>query len=516
VSLLAIDIGTTRSKVGLYDHDLRPVTVRSASTPGIAGEGSFDAGAILNVLEALVRDVVAAGGTGGRPRDEVVTAVGITSFLSHVMFDAAGEVVGSPLSWSFQPSEDALEACRRACAEEGYTPERPITGELLAPRLVHLARTDPDRARRIARVMCLKDVVRRMISAGGDGEDRWYTDFSLRDYSLIRDGRDNVIEPVATLLAREGYRNPESLLPPALPAHAPAGRLAEEYARRFGLEPGVPLAAGATDGTTAMYGGGLLGRDDCVVAVFGTTDVVMRAIPRTRQIGGDYTRLGLSRNAAMHPDCDVIGGSTASSGGVAAWMNGVVQGGDGWSSIPAGAEGVRVAPGFAGERAPWNRQGRNGVIAGLTPGHTGGHIQRALLEAQTFRVRLLLEGLLDMTSRDSQVLILGGGGNRTAELDRLRREILPWEIAWRDDGELSLAGAAMFARAATERDETTRNSALLDLSRRVASRTAAVEGAADDDVVVSEGAAAPAAPSAYLELYAQWVAWITKIYGGLR
>ncbi|MEX2443784.1 MAG: FGGY-family carbohydrate kinase [Alkalispirochaeta sp.] len=504
MSVLAVDIGTTRTKAALYDNDLRCRRTESVSTAGISATGTFDVGAVIaSLLDVIPRVVSEANGSKAATG---ISAVGITSFLSHIMYDAAGDVLGPGLSWSFQPDRDALDACRNVCRTAGYQPERPISSELLAPRLVHLARQQPDLVGRIERVVCLKDAIRTALC---EDSDAWFVDWSVRDYSLLRDRTDAPITPILDLLRAEGYGKPESLLPPALPAHAPAGALSAEWAHRLGLDAGIPLAAGATDGTTAMYGGGILA-ENRIVAVFGTTDVVMRAAPAHQSAAAGPIAAGLSRNAAMRSDFEVVGGSTAASGSVGPWMDNLFGHGDDWESIPPGAQGIRVAPGFAGERAPWNRPDTRGMIEGLSLRHTGAHIRRAVLEAQVFRIRLLVERILENTGGAGDPVLLGGGGNRTPALDALRGNVLPWPLRWRRDRELSLCGAAMFACAAPERDGAQRDRILVKLCNRAAADVQIGEGDQSD---VNDDSPDK---TVYSELYSEWVEWITRVFGGQR
>lgn len=498
--MLAIDIGTTRTKTALYDDKLRRGPTADVPTAGMDAEGTFDVAAIVDsVVQLIVRE------TASRHLENT-HAIGITSFLSHIMYDARGEVLGRGMSWAFQPAHEAIAACVAACSAAGYRPERPVGAELLAPRLVHLARYQPDRARRVARVISIKDVVRAAL-AGETPHDRidlssLVIDESFRDYSLMRDRNDRPIEPILELLRREGYEDPGSLLPRALPPHHPAGYLARTPAARFHLPEGIPVATGASDGTAAMYGGGVL-VERRVVVVFGTTDVAMRVVPGGQ--GSDSGNEILSRNAAARPGYELIGGSTSASGSALRWMQNMLVGASRWDRVPRGAAGIRVAPGFAGERAPWNLPGRCGAIAGLTLNHSGAHIARALAEAQTYRVRLLLERIT--RGETNSLVVIGGGGNRTAELDALRGEVLPWSLVWRRDAELSLCGAAIFASAAAVGDERARDAALQELSRRAAGD---IEVRSDPPAPRKESAETAAA---YETFYREWLEWITNIYG---
>lgn len=515
-AVLALDIGTSRTKVALYRESGQgpasgpePVgAVFSAPTAGIDGRGTIDVAILVDALLELTRRALAEIRTS-RPEVEV-TAVGVTSFLSHVLLDEHGAVLGPGLSWSYRPSPEALQACAEACRDAGYQLERPLGSELLAPRLVHLARYQRDRARRVRRVVSLKDLVRARLAGGGvrTAGVETHVDWSFRDYSLLRDRMDRPVPPVLSLLVAEGYADPEALLPAAGPAHLAVNTVSPSAAKELGLPAEIPIALGSTDGTAAMYGGGVLA-EGSIVAVLGTTDVVMRAIPAVPAASATPVTPGaaegLSRNACIVPGYELIGGSTSASGATLQWMQDLLKDPEGWEHVPPGAQGLTVAPGFAGERAPWNHTTATGAIQGLTLAHRGAHVARALREAQIFRLRRLLE----VTAQGMEpATVLAGGGNRTLALDALRTAMLPWPLQWRRDPELSLCGAAIFALASRGGDETARNEAVHRLCA----------GAAGDTEVPQETAPRNDGgyDTVYEDLYHRWCRWISRLYGAER
>lgn len=508
-TVLAIDIGTTRTKVARYRRVLdKPEMIgspASAPTAGIDPEGTVDVTVLIEAVLELVRvALVESADTNAEIR-----TVGITSFLSHVLLDYRGAVIGPVLSWSFRPVPEAIAACTRACEDARYRPERSIGTELLAPRLVHLSRCNSDVARATARVITLKDLVRATLA--GDLDTRTIkVDWSVRDYSLMRDRRDRPIDPILSLLRAEGFLHPEEILPPSAPAHHVAAVLAEAPARRLGLSPGTPLVLGSTDGTAAMYGGGVAAEEK-TVGVFGTTDVVMRARPvQTEADPSDHPPAGLSRNACVLPGYDLAGGSTSASGTALRWMQDLLARPQGWESVPPGAEGVMIAPGFTGERAPWNAPAATGAIRGLTLEHGGAHLARALREAQLFRVRMLVECV---SSGSAPIAILAGGGNRSEALDRLRSTILPWPIQWRQDPELSLCGTAIFALAALAEGATERDTVLRKLcigASRDVERVGEAEGILRRTMPET---AVRRERDIYEHLYGEWRRWIADQYG---
>lgn len=376
ITVLAIDIGTTRTKTRLYrwrEHEAPgPITpVVSSPTAGLFPDGTFDVQRITTEVLRCVREAVQSFSVDCRR----VSAVCVTSFLSHVFLDSRGDVLGPGLGWGWKPDPSCIDACTSQTswttpatlttpagpappapdAREFHLPDRPVSPELLAPRLVHLARHQSDRARQIAAVISLKDWVRGRLTGSTAREDL-LVDLSVRDYSLMRDRHDSPIDHVVATLHREGITQVATVLPPAVPAHRPCGTLTQTMAGELALPSGIPVATGATDGTTAMYGGGVLAPDTATL-VTGTTDVIMRAFfqdhREDRNEGYSWnSRAGLSYNAAVVPGGYLAGGSTGASGRALLWVDTVLQGTGGWSSIPPGSEGILVAPGFDGERAP--------------------------------------------------------------------------------------------------------------------------------------------------------------------
>ena len=144
-------------------------------------------------------------------------------------------------------------------------------------------------------------------------------------------------------------------------------------------------------------------------------------------------------------------------------------------------------PGLGGERAPFIAPHAGGGFVGLRSSHTGAHLVRALLEAQSYRVRMLVAPLVDGECR-----LVFGGGNTGGALDALRAAVLPLPLARRRELELSLCGAAMFALALHEgeADRARADERLDEFGRAAAADSEPVEPLAGRD--------------AYDRLFARW------------
>ncbi len=502
--VLAVDIGTSYTKIARYRADpgggppCAVEAIRRVPTAGVEPDGTFDVAQFIATLGDHLRGALKPLQSGAAGTGEVV-ALGITSFLSHVFLDAELLVAGPGLSWSYHPGDETLAdvaAALSATSDYAAMNERPVSGELLAPRLLEIARQDPERAGRIHRVVALKDLLRMHLTGAPPA-----TDISVRDYSLLRFRTDAPVQPVLKLLQDAGYSAPAEILPPTLLPATVGGYITAEMAATYNLPPGLPVITGSTDGTAGMYGGGLLD-SRTIVMLCGTTDVVMTWKPQAPDSRG----IQVSRNAAASGQGEVWGASTGDSGGVRSWMEHLFSrhehGTHRWQDILPGSAGVRVAPGFHGERAPWNNLSLTGGIAGLKLQHHRGHILRALFESQAYRLRMIIETLKPVIptpgpAPTEHTMIITGGGNSSVDLTNLRAAILPYPLYQRTDPELSLCGAAMYAIAGIAADPVQR---LKELSRSATAAVTPVAVAPDQQ---------------YDTLYTQWRHWVTAYYGGL-
>ncbi len=484
MTVLSIDIGTSRTKAALYSEALDRAHLRSCPTRAVLADGTVDTAALVNdAIEAgaAVMEDAASGG---------VDAVVVSAIMGHALIAGSGSVF-SARAWNDRRC--AAEAARLAAAfaRSGGEPGRPVGPELLAPHLLWLARHQPDTLAAVDRAIGLKDLVVREFVGGAPGATP-STDLSHRDYALLLDPAGAIHGAVLDELGKAGAR--AAVLAPiaeglskARAAHTVAGALAGPAADRLGIAAGTPVVLGSSDGTAAMYGAGVLA-GDAITVVSGTTDVAMASVDAMPENDPAVERPaappvpspaeeGLSLNAAMTADTFLVGGSTGSSGASLSWWRGNFSGpgrsGDEWRAVPPGARGVLVAPGFGGERAPFYR-GHRGVVSGLTLRHGPAEVERAIIEANAYRRAVLVERVAGVAPTASGRLLAGGGAQDPA-IEAIHAALFPGEYARLEDDQLTLAGSAMFAIAALDGGTTKeRDVTLVALARTVRGRTAPV------------------------------------------
>lgn len=343
-----------------------------------------------------------------------------------VALDSADRVLRPALLWNDQRTgAEAEEIERRLGGLEGVvaaTGNRSLTG-FTAPKLLWMARHEPDLYRRVARVMLPKDYVRLRLCGETatdvtDASGTLWFDVAERAWS------DRVLDELEV---------DRAWLPPA-----------EECATVTGAtREGVPVAAGAGDQGAGAIGVGAT-RPGPLSVVLGTSGVVLSALP-------EYAADSAGRvQASCHatPDGWFAMGVILSAAGSLRWLRDATGGPD-FDELLAeaerwepGAEGLVFLPYLTGERTPYADPDARGAFSGLSVRHDRGALARAVLEGVAFGLRDAFDLLADLGGAP-RVGRVSGGGARSGLWLRIVASVLgiPLERVAVDEG--AAYGAAM-------------------------------------------------------------------------
>ncbi len=292
---------------------------------------------------------------------------------------------------------------------------------------------------RQARFCAIKDYIYRRLTG------IWATDQSLASATGLMDTRLLAWDDEAVSLG--GIRPAQ--LPELVSPLNSAGRLSAEASQICGFPAGLPVVVGASDGALANLGAGAVRPEESVITV-GTSGAVRRisAQPKMDErertwcyvlLEGRWFRGGASNNAGLavqwvrerfYPD---------------------LPGGEGYAAlfrdaagIPAGAEGVVIAPYFSGERNPhWDPDAR-GVIHGLGLEHDRRHIARAILEGSV----MCLADIWDALGSGQEPVRLTGMINQQPVWAQILCDALQIHLVALEAADSSAVGAAMLGHYA--------------------------------------------------------------------
>jgi sugar (pentulose or hexulose) kinase len=372
-------------------------------------------------------------------------AIGVSAMLGYVFLDKAGRSLMPAITYADNRATAEIKKIRQLFPEEKFLA---ITGRkpsplLLAPKIMWLVKHRPDAAQKLDHIIGLKDDIIRRLSGNIQ------TDVAHLDYS----GLYNIYKGKLESDLLDTLNIKQNLFPAPVPATAIAGSVSVEAAAKLGLIHGTPVIAGSSDGTTAMYGAGVLDEGTAVL-VSGTTDVLMMSTASAPR----NTNRALSVNSGMVPGSYLVGGPLGLSGGTLQYFEQLLQTSvprleEKIDTLPPGSNGLLVLPGLTGERAPYWKEYLTGTITGLTPDHKSQHFLRAVMEGCVLRMLRMLD-ILSQDRLPAKALNVVGGGANIDVWNRIRSDASGLEVRKLAVTEATSLGTALFCKAGLDKSRS--------------------------------------------------------------
>jgi sugar (pentulose or hexulose) kinase len=234
-----------------------------------------------------------------------------------------------------------------------------------------------------------------------------------------------------------------------------AGTVSAGAAGAIGLACGTPVIVGSSDGTTAMYGAGILDEGRAVL-VCGTTDVLMTcSVTKPANPGRE-----LCVNSGMMPDSYLVGGPLGLSGGSLQYFERLLQVKASQleskiRNLSPGSDGLLLFPGLTGERSPYWQAHLSGALIGLKPDHRAEHILRAVIEGCALRILRLLK-ILAINDLHPHTLNTVGGGSRSDVWNQIRSDASGLVVQKMSVAEATCLGTALYWQTALDPSRTLR------------------------------------------------------------
>ncbi len=437
--ILALDVGTSSARTGLYDDGGRRAGDRFHQVeyaPAVTADGGVehDPARLLEAVTACLDAVV------GGSRTPAVSAVGVATFWHGLLgFDAAGRPATPVYMWADTRSAREAALLREALDEEAL---RARTGchvhtSYWPARLRWLRRAQPAVVRRVARWGSLGECLELALFGEAATSICMASGTGLLDQTALR------WDPTALAAAEI---EPERLFP-LCDRTEPRYGLRPPWARRWPALRGVPWFPAVGDGAASNVGSG------CTTPARLALNVGTSAALRV--VGADVgpPPRGLWRYR-LDRRLSVVGGALSEGGNLFAWCRDVLRLPDAEATEAALARtmpdghGLTVLPFIAGERAPGWRGDRRAVIAGLRLDTTALDIAQAALEAVALRIGLVYGLLAPLVPPEHVVAASGGAIARSPALARMVADVIGRPLMLVREDEVTARGAAQLARAA--------------------------------------------------------------------
>lgn len=411
--VVGLDIGTT-STIGIIIRlpdrmmgiTARPVTLHCPE-PGWSEEdpNQWWANACSIVCELIAKSGIAA--------DELA-AVGVAGMVpAMVLLDSTGAVLRRSIQQSDGRCGVEIAELASEISESDFLARtgNGIGQQLVATKLRWLRRHEPNVFDRIATVFGSYDYVNWKLTGVRAVEQNWALESG---FTNLRTGTID-----EDLVALAGV--PRGVIPRRSLSHERLGCVTAEAAAATGLPEGLPVVGGAADHVASALGASVVENGDVLLKFGGSVDVLIA----TNRVVADprmYLDYHLVPGLYMPNGCMATGGSALN------WFAATFAGSERDAaaragqtlhqyldhlaeSVPAGAEGVLVAPYFLGEKTPIHDPSLRGVFTGLSLAHGLKHLWRALLESYAYAIRHHIEVFEEMGYAAKRYVASDGGAD---------------------------------------------------------------------------------------------------------
>ncbi len=438
---LGLDIGTSGVKAFLIDGRGAPVASANAELSVSRPHSGWS--------EQNAEDWVSATETAvGRLRTSnareltAVQGIGLSGHMhGATVLDANDKPLRPAILWN--DGRSAVEA-----AELDADPRfREITGNIVfpgftAPKLLWLARHEPDVFKAMRKVLLPKDYVRLWLSGDhasdmSDSSGTSWLDVAERKWS------DELLAATGMSVAN---------MPALYEGTAATGVLRPALAKQWGMGDRVVIAGGAGDNAASACGIGAV-RPGLAFVSLGTSGVLFTTISRFSPNAASAVHTFCHALPATWHQMGVILSATASLewlAGLTGRTSAELTGGLG---DLAGPSRVRFLPYLSGERTPHNDAAARGAFVGLDQGSDVDTLTRAVLEGVTFALRDNLDALAAAGTQLTRIVAVGGG-SRSSYWLKLIATVLGVPVDLPEQGEFGAAmGAARLGRIAVTGDD---------------------------------------------------------------
>lgn len=437
---LGLDLGTSGVKALMIDSEQRIVGSTNASIsvsrPHL-GWSEQDPADWITACELAI-DLLRAE----YPSD--FAAIKAISFSGQMhgatLLDENGEVLRPAILWNDTRSH------KEAVALDAIPEFRKITGNIVfpgftAPKLVWVAKNEPEIFQKVAKVLLPKDYIAywlsgEYVSEMSDAAGTSWLDVKHRCWSK-------------ELLLLSGMTMDQ--MPRLVEGYEVAGTLRAELAARWRLSNEVIIGGGAGDNAASAIGMGIIEEGQAFLSL-GTSGVIFAATNGFKPLP----------ESAVHAFCHAIPNTWHQMGVILSatdalnWYAGITgRSAETLSNeLPYKADkpvSVRFLPYLSGERTPHNDAQIRGVFIGLEHQSSTATLTQAIMEGVAFAIRDNLEALMSAGSRVNEIIAVGGGSKSVFWLQTLANT-LNKTILIPADGDFGAAfGAARLALLAAEK-----------------------------------------------------------------
>ncbi len=443
--ILAIDQGTTSSRVLLYDKKGRVVGVGQTPFQQYFPQPAWvehDLEEIWTSVETSAKEALRTAGVGIQD----VCAIGLTNQRETVGLwqRSSGHPLGRAIVWQCRRTADLCEKMRKHKGLEKKI--NALSGLWLDPyfsgtKIQWLLKNKYWRRRAGKGELCAGTIDSFLLHRLSGGES-FATDVTNASRTLLMNLKTLTWDE--TLL--KTFQVPRECLPKVQPTASVFG--VTKGASVFGQ--GIPILAMVGDQQAALFGQGAWKKGE-VKCTFGTGSFILLNLGEKPLWSKNRLITTVAWQLSGRKPLYAFEGGAFVCGAAVQWLRDGLELFEHSRDVEALARkvsdtgGVWVVPALSGLGAPHWRAEARGVILGLSRGSTKAHLARALLEGMALQNADILEAM----QRDSQVklqsLRVDGGATENSLLMQMQADVLNTKVVRPKDVETTVRGAAWLA-----------------------------------------------------------------------
>lgn len=432
--VLAIDVGTSSSRVGLYDArgDLLPGTLAAlphAPTTTPDGGSELDADGLVDEVCELIDHCLAAV-----PGVEIAAVATCSFWHSVVGVEARGVALTPVYTWADNRAAATLPAlARRVDPRDLYDHTAcPLHSSYLPAKLYWLRQTNADLFRRTVRWVSPGEYLHlHLLGEAACGE-------AMASATGLYDQRARAWHgPILEALTISS-----ATLSPLVPTSRPSGALRREHADRWPQLARAVWFPAVGDGACSNFGSGA-GRPGVAALNYGTSGAIRTVVTAPVQFPDGLWLYRIDEARLL------LGGAVSNAGNVYAWLLQTL-GLDPEAverhmlDAEPGATGLEFVPHLSGERSPgWNANA-TGSLTGMRLDTSREEILQAGVEGVLIEL-LTVHNMLSEAVALHEIHVSGGAVAKSTALRAGLTDALGRPIRVCTESEATLRGAALLA-----------------------------------------------------------------------
>lgn len=301
------------------------------------------------------------------------------------------------------------------------------------PKLLWLAKNEPENYRKIAKIMLPKDYLVYMLTK------KFVTDYSDAAGTLLLDGKEKVWSQ--TLISLAGLQNDN--LPQLLESYESVGKVSASYKEKFPFLGSTEVIIGGADNAVAAIGTGTVAEGDLNISL-GTSGTVLLPMKN----------FSLPAKNSLHAFCHANGhyywmGCILSAASARKWWLEKILATNDYAQdekllAQAKLNNLYFLPYLAGERSPHNDVLAEGAFIGLTSTTSRQEMSLAVIEGVSFALKDSLE-IAKANNIEIKNVTLCGGGSKSKVWCQKLANILGVEIKVLENEQGPSQGAVFLA-----------------------------------------------------------------------